>query len=551
MGGKELTPHQTGAFSPRAIKGLRMKSQRKNRALNTQLKTIVSSLQTIISILEEGDEEYASSEQQEVISLPQARDVIYLPAPKISIDEVMSHPIVKATAEKFDFACRCYNEVKRVSQIELSEVDSIASWRQEVKSALLMRLNDYRLNVKSLADQEKDDIISYIDNEIIKRTFDDQYQSDLVVSHTAESGTHVTGDDTYCFRKEIKEAGFRWKPRAGYWGITNTVGNLPKPWRLINMATRLVKQGLKVKIEIEDISGQEYKEERIIYLEKRAQLASDRAEKASQKSDEHYQKSKKIADMIPFGQPILVGHHSEKRHRSDQKKIHGNMDKSVSYAAKAERLESTASSRMHRADKLRAELEIEKSGLRTERVSTRKDLQELIRKQLKKISPLIKSARKDCEGKGKDYWGIYSISFHSHKMDSLGIHLTDTKIRLGRRYGAMNTVTIEIYDDVHKTFEKVSEFISKYIELNHEPVQLSNDKMWCKFDIDGFSIRDKEDQLNLPSYIDNRNTKKDLIKVFGWAQAFQNQIKEMSYGEVIRAMKDRTGVTGHSYCAMD
>lgn len=39
---------------------------------------------------------------------------------------------------------------------------------------------------------------------------------------------------------------------------------------------------------------------------------------------------KSIADGIPFGQPILIGHHSEKHARKDAEKIQRNMDKAVS-----------------------------------------------------------------------------------------------------------------------------------------------------------------------------------------------------------------------------
>ncbi|HAO14890.1 MAG TPA: hypothetical protein DDE71_04930, partial [Tenacibaculum sp.] len=39
---------------------------------------------------------------------------------------------------------------------------------------------------------------------------------------------------------------------------------------------------------------------------------------------------------IPFGQPILVGHHSEKRHRRTIEKAHRAMDKCLEESKKAE-----------------------------------------------------------------------------------------------------------------------------------------------------------------------------------------------------------------------
>ncbi|MGR5333757.1 DUF3560 domain-containing protein, partial [Photobacterium damselae] len=47
-----------------------------------------------------------------------------------------------------------------------------------------------------------------------------------------------------------------------------------------------------------------------------------RAEKASQDSDRYYQSSKNLAKHVPFGQPILVGHHSEAKARRHADKIY-------------------------------------------------------------------------------------------------------------------------------------------------------------------------------------------------------------------------------------
>lgn len=49
-----------------------------------------------------------------------------------------------------------------------------------------------------------------------------------------------------------------------------------------------------------------------------------------------------IADMIPFGQPILVGHHSEGRHRRDLDTIAKRMDATVEHSRKAADMRSRA-----------------------------------------------------------------------------------------------------------------------------------------------------------------------------------------------------------------
>ncbi|EGU42433.1 DUF3560 domain-containing protein [Vibrio scophthalmi] len=77
-------------------------------------------------------------------------------------------------------------------------------------------------------------------------------------------------------------------------------------------------------------------------LESKRERLEARAEKANAESNHYYTASKSRASMIPFGQPILVGHHSEKRARRDADRIFNDMGKSVAAARKAERLEERA-----------------------------------------------------------------------------------------------------------------------------------------------------------------------------------------------------------------
>ena len=60
-------------------------------------------------------------------------------------------------------------------------------------------------------------------------------------------------------------------------------------------------------------------------------------EKAEDRADQAYQSVRGIADNIPFGQPILVGHYSEKMHRGMLAKIDSGMRKSVEESNKAVR----------------------------------------------------------------------------------------------------------------------------------------------------------------------------------------------------------------------
>lgn len=78
---------------------------------------------------------------------------------------------------------------------------------------------------------------------------------------------------------------------------------------------------------------------RIDYAERQEQKKEryqERVEQAEQRSQAHYENHSKIASVIPMGQPILIGHHSEKRHRKDLERIDNEMRKSIQESEKAD-----------------------------------------------------------------------------------------------------------------------------------------------------------------------------------------------------------------------
>jgi len=75
----------------------------------------------------------------------------------------------------------------------------------------------------------------------------------------------------------------------------------------------------------------------------RLEAAADRAEA---RSDAHYKRAdlSEAATGIPFGQPILVGHHSERRHRRVIERADNAMRKSIEEDKRAKELRSKAAS---------------------------------------------------------------------------------------------------------------------------------------------------------------------------------------------------------------
>jgi hypothetical protein len=78
--------------------------------------------------------------------------------------------------------------------------------------------------------------------------------------------------------------------------------------------------------------------------QRRITNAKNRAVKNEQEADSLYKNAHEMASFIPFGQPILVGHHSEKGDRRYRQKIHNTFGKSFEKRGKAEYYEAKAES---------------------------------------------------------------------------------------------------------------------------------------------------------------------------------------------------------------
>lgn len=77
-------------------------------------------------------------------------------------------------------------------------------------------------------------------------------------------------------------------------------------------------------------------------LEAKMERRTAWAGKAAGRSASRLARARSIGDGIPFGQPILVGHHSERRSRADAERIHSNMGKAVEESRLAEHHEQRA-----------------------------------------------------------------------------------------------------------------------------------------------------------------------------------------------------------------
>ncbi len=135
------------------------------------------------------------------------------------------------------------------------------------------------------------------------------------------------------------------------------------------------------------------------YAERRAariERLEARAARLQRESAQAFGTARRISDGIPFGQPILVGHHSERRHRRDAAKIESNMRKGVAAAAEAERLDRRAA----RAESNEAISSDDPEAIAKLRAKVAEI--ETTKERMKFCNTVIRKARKAAAGKGTD-----------------------------------------------------------------------------------------------------------------------------------------------------
>lgn len=78
------------------------------------------------------------------------------------------------------------------------------------------------------------------------------------------------------------------------------------------------------------------------WAKKKAEKYNSASSNADKRSESYYHASNKDRDFLSLGEPIKVGHHSEKRHRKIIEQAHNNMSKCVEESQKAEEYQAKA-----------------------------------------------------------------------------------------------------------------------------------------------------------------------------------------------------------------
>lgn len=162
----------------------------------------------------------------------------------------------------------------------------------------------------------------------------------IIIRHTHADGTLVEGmergDGTYeivCARG----SGFRWFRSLGQPGIPQSRDRVAKRHLISAVAERLRAAGHEVTVDINDdhrpradvIADQADR------LEDRREALHAKAARKAAAAEACREASDRLVEHIPFGQPILVGHHSEGAHRRRLERAQNLMFKWVEGRAEA------------------------------------------------------------------------------------------------------------------------------------------------------------------------------------------------------------------------
>ncbi|EED9465065.1 DUF3560 domain-containing protein, partial [Salmonella enterica subsp. enterica] len=128
-------------------------------------------------------------------------------------------------------------------------------------------------------------------------------------------------DETY---QKIHTVGFRWAPKQALF--------VAPAWTPAREDVLLSLAG-----DIEDDDNTLFDRQ-----EQRADRFSGYSEKRAGESEQTLAQVDALASVIPFGQPILVGHHSERRARRDAQRIENGMKRAVMLFERAEYWEDRA-----------------------------------------------------------------------------------------------------------------------------------------------------------------------------------------------------------------
>lgn len=164
----------------------------------------------------------------------------------------------------------------------------------------------------------------------------------ITIRHTHQDGTLIEGsrkgDGVYDVLRGLRD-NWRYFPSLRQIGLGQSRDRAADTWKIERAAKALRDAGHEVEVVIDNGTRRTFAEaeaERYERAEARADYHEEQAGKAADSAQAAYEASHRLVENIPFGQPILVGHHSERSHRRALDRSWNLMGKSVAETERSE-----------------------------------------------------------------------------------------------------------------------------------------------------------------------------------------------------------------------
>ena len=169
--------------------------------------------------------------------------------------------------------------------------------------------------------------------------------SALTITHTASGGTLIEGtargDDA---GPVLRQAGWRWSRALGSWFVPRSRDRRPDRSLIDRTVRGLTEAGFTVHTDLDDAlrSTAEVEAHLTQRRQDRADNLAQRADHAQLAADNADVKANELTGRLPFGQPILVGHHSEPAMRRHAERIRAATERAVATQAAADQARARA-----------------------------------------------------------------------------------------------------------------------------------------------------------------------------------------------------------------
>lgn len=142
----------------------------------------------------------------------------------------------------------------------------------------------------------------------------------------------------------VKPLGWRWSGRLGAWFVPRSRARVADRGLIERTADALREAGHDVEVDVDDTvhARAQLEAHQAEHEQQRAERLHERAERHQTLAERAEQAGRALADRIPLGQPILLGHHSQRRAERDRERIDRAMRTSIEHDAKARHADHAA-----------------------------------------------------------------------------------------------------------------------------------------------------------------------------------------------------------------